>query len=104
MAAGIPVVGPRPGAVLVRLSAALAVHCPPVPGHEAVVHRVEGLAVLGQTGPGLLVSVHAPVLHDAAHQRGEVRVLARVPAHPAGEAALGVLWATLAQAGQHLLL
>ena len=102
MAARIPVVGPRPGAVLVRLSAALAVHSPPVPGYEAVVHRVEGLAVLGQAGPRLVVSRHAAVLHDAAHQRREVRIFARVSPHPAGEAALCVLGTALGQAGQHL--
>ena len=102
MATRIVVISPSPGPVLVRLPAALAVHSPPVPGDEAVVHRVEGLAVRGQAGPGLLVSRHTLVLHDAAHQRGEVRIFACVSAHPAGKAALSILGAALGEAHQHL--
>ena len=62
--------------------------------HLAVVYQLQGLAVLGA---GLLVPVHAVVLHHARQEGQEVRILPGLAPHPAGEATLGVSGVTVRQ-------
>ena len=85
-----------------HLSTRLAIHRPPVPSHEAVVHCIESLTVLGEAGPGLLIARHTLVLHDAAHQRHKVGVFPSLAPHPTAERALGVTLGALGEAGEDL--
>ena len=84
--------------MFIHLAAGLTVDRPPVALHQAVVRRLQGLAVPRQTGPGLRVPLEAVVLHHAGQQGHEVRILTSLAAHPAGEATLGVSGLTGAQA------
>ena len=97
MAAGVPVVSPRPLSVAVCLTTRLAVDRPPVAFHQAEVGHLQGLAVLRQTGPGLLVASETMVLHHAGQKGNKVRILPRLAAHSTCEATLGVSGLALTQ-------
>ena len=97
MAAGVPVIRPRPLSVTVCLTTRLAINCPPVSGHQAVVCHLQGLAILRQTDPGLLVPSKTLVLHHAGQKGNKVRVLPSLAAHSTGEATLSVSRITVTQ-------
>ena len=71
--------------LLLHLTTALPPDCPPVSRHQRVVSERQRLVILSQTRSWLIVALNTVILHHAAEQRHEVRILTSLAPHATGE-------------------